>query len=63
MMSLENFVLKDNNLSAIKYSPEFITNKDPNTPTNRILTSLFCRERLAMLLKYGFAYVKDENGT
>ncbi len=31
---IENFVLKDNNLSAIKYSPEFITNKDPNTPTN-----------------------------
>ena len=58
--ALENFVLKDNNLSAIKYSPEFITNKDPNTPTNRILTSLFCRERLAMLLKYGFAYVRTE---
>jgi type I restriction enzyme R subunit len=59
---LENFVLKDNNLAAIKYSPEFITNKDPNTPTNRILTSLFSRGRLAMLLKYGFAYVSSENG-
>ncbi len=59
---LENFVLKDNNLSSIKHSPEFITNKGPNTPTNRVLTSLFCRERLAMLLKYGFAYVKTENG-
>jgi len=58
----ENFVLKDNNLSSIKYSPEFITNKDPNTPTNRILTSLFCRERLAMLLKYGFAYINGESG-
>ena len=59
---LENFVLKDNNLVAIKHSPEFLTNKDPNTPTNRILTSLFCRERLAMLLRYGFAYVKTEFG-
>lgn len=59
---LENFVLKDNNLTAIKYSPEFLTNKDPNTPTNRILTSLFCRQRLAMLIKYGFAYVNGENG-
>lgn len=59
---LENFVLKDNNLSAIKHSPEFITNKNPNAPTNRILTSLFCRERLAMLLKYGFAYVQAETG-
>lgn len=59
---LENFVLKDNNLSSIKYSPEFITNKDPHTPTNRILTSLFCKDRLAMLLKYCFAYVKTETG-
>ena len=59
---LENFVLKDNNLSAIKYSPEFITNKDATTPTNRILTSLFCKERLAMLLKYSIAYVNSETG-
>jgi len=59
---LENVVLKDNNLSSIKYSPEFITNKEPNTPTNRILTSLFCKDRLAMLLKYCFAYVKSETG-
>lgn len=60
--SLENFVLKDNNLSAIKHSPEFLTNKDPNTPTNRILTSLFQKERLAMLLKYCLAYLKKEGG-
>ncbi|OGT08321.1 MAG: restriction endonuclease subunit R [Gammaproteobacteria bacterium GWE2_37_16] len=59
---LENFILKDNNLSSIKYSPEFITNKDINTPTNRILTSLFCEDRLAMLLKYSFAYVNSEIG-
>ena len=60
--ALENFVLKDNNLSAIKHSPEFITNKDPNAPTNRILTSLFSRERLAMILKYSIAYVNEEKG-
>ena len=59
---VENFVLKDNNLLAIKYSPEFLTNKDPKTPTNRILTSLFSKERLAWLLKYGFAYVRTEDG-
>jgi type I restriction enzyme R subunit len=59
---LENAVLKDTNLSSIKYSPEFITNKDPENPTNRILTSLFCKERLAMLLKYSFAYVQEEKG-
>ena len=60
--NLENFVLKDNNLSSIKHSPEFITNKEPNNPTNRILTSLFSKERLAMLLKYSFAYVHSETG-
>ncbi|MGE6668168.1 type I restriction endonuclease subunit R [Paenibacillus xylanexedens] len=59
---LECFVLKDNNLSSIKHSPEFITNKQINTPTNRILTSLFCKDRLAMLLKYCLAYVKSEAG-
>jgi type I restriction enzyme R subunit len=57
----ENLVLKDNNLSAIKHSPEFLTNKNPNTPTNRLLTSLFSRERLAFLLRYGFAYVKGND--
>ena len=59
---LENYVLKDTNLTSIKHSPEFISNKEHNTPTNRVLTSLFNRERLAMLLRYGFAYVKGENG-
>lgn len=59
---LENFVLKDNNLIIIKHSPEFITNKDPNSPTNRIITSLLSRERLAMLLQYGIAYVKSDGG-
>lgn len=59
---LENFVLKDNNLLAIKYSPEFITNKEPHTPTNRILTSLFSQERLKMLLRYSIAYVQEEGG-
>lgn len=59
---LENFVLKDNNLSAIKYSPEFLTNKEPDAPTNRILTSLFCKDRLALFLKYSFAYVMEEKG-
>jgi len=60
--AIENLVLKDTNLSAIKYSPEFITNKAFNTPTNRILSSLFCRDRLAMLLKYCIAYVQETKG-
>ena len=60
--AIENYILKDNNLIVIKTSPEFITNKNPDSPTNRLLTSLFSRERLAMLLKYGIAYVEEKNG-
>lgn len=59
---VEDAVLKDNNLNVIKHSPEFLTNKDPNTPSNRILTSLFSKDRLAMLLRYGIAYVKEHDG-
>ena len=58
---IENLVLKDNNLSAIKHSPEFITNKSPETPTNKICTSLFAKDRLAFLLKYGIAYIKKDS--
>ncbi len=59
---IETAVLKDTNLVGIKHSSEFITNKNPNTPTNRICTSLFQRERLAFLLRYGLAYVKGNKG-
>jgi type I restriction enzyme R subunit len=59
---LENFILKDNNLSIIKHSPEFITNKDPLNPANRALTSLFSRNRLLFLLRYGIVYVDESTG-
>lgn len=55
----EDFVLKDNNKLVLKASPEFITNKSPNTPTNNILTSLFSRDRLSFILRYAIAYVDD----
>lgn len=55
-------ILKDNNFEVIRNSPEFITNKDPNRPTNRICTSLLSRERLAFMLRYSIAYVETENG-
>jgi type I restriction enzyme R subunit len=58
----ENFVLKDTNLVGIKNSPEFITNKNPDSPTNRICTSLFQRERLQFMLQYSIAYVKGSKG-
>ena len=59
---IETIVLKDNNLVSIKNQAEFLTNKDPNKPTNRISTSLFMRDRLAFLLQYSIAYVKDRKG-
>ncbi|SKB41027.1 type I restriction endonuclease subunit R [Daejeonella lutea] len=56
----ENLILKDNNITAIKHSPEFITNKHYNTPTNTILTSLLSKDRLAFILKYALTYVDEE---
>jgi type I restriction enzyme R subunit len=59
---VENFVLKDNNLVGIKNSEEFLTNKDAETPTNSICTSLFSRERLSFILQYAIAYVDETDG-
>src|SRR4030095_402484 len=56
----ENLVLKDNNVIAIKHSPEFITNKHYYSPTNRIITSLLYKNRLAFILKYALTYVEEE---
>lgn len=58
----ETAILKDNNLVGIKHAPEFITNKNPESPTNRICTSLFQRDRLSFVLQYAIAYVKEKNG-
>ena len=58
----ETVLLKDNNLLSIKQSSEFAKNKRPDTPTNRICTSLFQRERIAFLLEFGMAYVKGSKG-
>ena len=52
---IEDEVLKDNNLVIIKHSPEFITNKNPDSPTNRVSTSLFSKERLKFILKYAIS--------
>lgn len=59
---IELSVLKDNNLEVIRNNPEFITNKEPTRPTNRICTSLFSRDRLAFLLQFGIAYVNESHG-
>ncbi|MDF1814750.1 MAG: type I restriction endonuclease [Verrucomicrobiales bacterium] len=59
---IEDLVLSDNNLNSIKHAPEFALNKQPTTPTNRLSTSLFSRDRLKFLLQFGIAYVKTGNG-
>lgn len=58
----EDGVLKDNNLLSIKQSPEFAKNKSHDTPTNRICTSLLQPDRLAFMLEYALAYVKERKG-
>lgn len=57
---IEKQILKDFNCEVIHTTPEYKTNLDTNTPTNRILTSMCAPERLLFLLKYGIAYVKSE---
>lgn len=58
----EDFILADTNLLAIKHSPEFETNKSPETPTNKILSSMVSKERLAFILQYGIAYAHNFAG-
>lgn len=57
----ENQILKDNNVEVIKHSAEFHTNKHYHTPTNRLITSLLSKERLAFILNYTIAYVEEEH--
>lgn len=59
---VENFILKDTNLNVIKHSPEFLTNKDPDTPTNRLSTALFSKNRLKFILQYAITYVTEKGG-
>ena len=59
-------VCRHRNCQALPSLPEFSTNCKIDTPTNRILTSMLCKERILFLLRYGFAYVERtvelENG-
>ena len=57
---IEKEILTDFNCQVIKQSPEYQTNLDIYTPTNRIITSMCSPERLLFILKYGIAYVKSE---
>lgn len=53
----EDCILNHRNCIDIKKLAEYHTNKDINTPTNIILTSMLSKERFLYLLKYGIAYV------
>ena len=59
-------VCRHRNCQALPSLPEFTTNCKIDTPTNRILTSMLCKERILFLLRYGFTYVERtielENG-
>ena len=56
----EKKILKDYNNQVIHTTPEYQTNLNINTPTNRIITSMCSPERLLFILKYGIAYVNIE---
>lgn len=57
---IERWVLDEFNCQVIRNTPEYQTNIDVNTPTNRVLTSMCSPERFLFLLRYGFAYVRME---
>ena len=56
----EKRILTDFNCQVIHHAPEYQTNLNINTPTNRIITSMCSPERLLFILKYGIAYVRME---
>ena len=57
-MDMIKAVLKDNHYSPAEAdTPEFYTNLDMDTPCNRFITSLFAKERITYLLRYGITYV------
>lgn len=59
---IEDAILTDTNLASIKGTPEFERNKAVDTPTHRLLTSLFSRRRFAFILQYAFAWLDEEDG-
>lgn len=57
---IEKKILTDFNCQVIHTSPEYQTNLNINTPTNRIITSMCSKERLLYILKYGICFVTSE---
>lgn len=61
---VENYILRDNNLLSIKSTPEYQSSIDAHSPTNRIISSLYSKQRVLFLLQYGICYktTTDKNG-
>lgn len=53
-------VLKDNNIFSIKDTAEFETNLKLDTPCNSFITSVFSKERLIYMIRYGIVYVDSQ---
>lgn len=60
----QHYILADNNLLSIKGTPEYLSSIKIDTPTNRLLTSLYSKDRILFLLRYGICYkvTTDKNG-
>ncbi|MBQ0020221.1 MAG: type I restriction endonuclease subunit R [Bacteroidales bacterium] len=56
---VEHEILIHRNCPQLKALPEYQTNQHPDTPTNRIITSMLSRERFLFILRYGIAYVNQ----
>ena len=54
-----DFVLEDMKRFALKSQPEFTTNLNHDTPCNAFLSSLYTKERLLFLLRFGLVYVEE----
>ena len=61
MERVKQRILSDTNLISIKGTPEYASSLSENSPTNRIITSLYTKERLLFLLKYGICYKTTTN--
>lgn len=56
--AVERLILEDYNVQVIRTTPEYATNLDAYTPTNRALTSMVSPDRLLFFIRYGIAYVR-----
>lgn len=56
-----DFVLEDVKRFALKSQPEFTTNLQSDTPCNTFLSSLYQKERLLFMFRFGLVYVEEES--